>query len=231
MIRILPGACALILISPFAAAEQLTASTDAQSLTAGNITVASLSSIDTATTDFDDEKKQDIDDLFELYESVKLSGIQDEADTLAKRIVNASIESNGLDSKVTALALVNLAMLQSSNEEYVSSVQNFLAAINIVENVDDRLSPDLIAPLKGLGNAHVRSGDAARARNALNRALHISHVNFGPHNYAQIETLFSIARLFAKAGMSDEAYKVRKRISYLHMRNSKRKGSARLPAS
>ena len=163
---------------------------------------------------------RDIDRLFLLYEEARSAAIDDESDSLAKWIVTASIEAYGFDSMVTAHALTNLAMLQAANDESTAAAQNFTTAIEIVERVDNRLSADLIAPLKGLGAAYVSDGQPDRAGLVLHRALHLSHVNFGPHNYEQVETLLTLAHLLATAGMSDEALKVRKRISYLHARQT-----------
>ena len=160
----------------------------------------------------------DIDRLFLLYKDARAEGSYDEADTLAKRIVDRSIESNGIDSKVTAVALTNLGMLQLSQEESVSAAQNFTVAIDVVERLENRLSVDLITPLRGLGRAEQQAGQLDRAVDAWKRAVHISHVNYGPHNYEQVETLYSIAKVLYDAGARDEAYKIYKRISYLHNR-------------
>lgn len=160
----------------------------------------------------------DIDRLFLLYKDARAEGSFDEADTLAKRIVDASIASNGIDSKVTAIALTNLGMLQLSLDESISAAQNFTVAIDVFERIDNRLSSDLITPLRGLGRAQQQAGHPDRAIDAWKRAVHIGHVNFGPHNYDQVETLYSIAKLLYDAGATDEASKIYKRISYLHTR-------------
>lgn len=230
MTRILTGACSLLLIAPTIMAQPVTAVGGTQSLAPENAAVASIAPHNGAISGANQDEGDDIDRLFNLYRTARSTGMKEEADTLAKRIVNVSIESYGLDSKTTAIALTNLAIVQTSNDDNASAILNYSSAINIVERVDNRLSPDLIVPLKGLGTAQMQAGNADHARDALLRALHISHVNFGPHNYDQIETLYSIARLFARAGMSDEANKIRKRIYYLHSRNTDSRGKASLPS-
>ncbi len=97
---------------------------------------------------------------------------------------------------------------------------HFAAAIDIIEGLESRLSVDLIDPLQAMGVAQFKSGDAGRARDAWYRALHISHVNLGPHNVEQVEILQSIAYLYHGAGMTAEARKMRRRIADLFARDS-----------
>jgi len=200
--------------------QQSAVAADQQSPVSGTVTKSSLSAVNTVASGDVTSSTGEIRRLFDLYKDARSSHMLEEADTLAKRIVDVSIRANGIDSKVTATALTNLAILQMSNEDNISAVRNFSAAIDIVERLDSRLSSDLIIPLKGMGTAYLQAGDSDRARDAWNRAVHISHVNFGPHNFEQIETLYSIGRLFYKAGMRNEVTRVQKRISYLQKRDA-----------
>jgi len=208
----------LVLLMPMLVATCPAVADDAQSLVSGTATKSTDTSINLATGETAALPDDDIRQLFELYREARSSSMPDEADTLAKRIVEVSIRDNGTDSLVTAVALTNLANFQSSTEDNTSAVQNYARAIDIVERTDSRLSSDLITPLRGMGSAYLRAGDADKARDAWLRALHISHVNFGPHNFEQVETLYWIGRMFRNAGMYKEASKVQKRVTYLHRR-------------
>jgi tetratricopeptide (TPR) repeat protein len=166
----------------------------------------------------DQSSDEEVRRLFSLYVDARSAGVVEEADSLAKQIVEMSISSFGRDSKDTARALTNLANLQASNDENAAAIQNYTAAIGIVESLDSRLSLDLLMPLKALGAVELQAGNGDRAQDAWTRAVHISHVNMGPHNFQQIETLQSMARLFSDSGMNKEAKRTYKRIEYLRSR-------------
>ena len=157
--------------------------------------------------------------LFRLYMEAQSTGMIDEAEVLAKQIIEMTIESFGFESKQTARALTDLGSLQTSNADYHAAVLNYASAIEIIENLDDRLSMDLIVPLKGIGAAHKGAGNTDLAAASWQRAVHISHVNFGPHNYEQVESLVSIGRLYVAAGMSKEVRRIQRRIAYLQARD------------
>lgn len=173
---------------------------------------------------------KDIQQLFSLYMDARAAGTMQEADVLAKQIVEKSIRSFGRDSKDTARALTSLATLQTSNDENVAAIQNFSAAIDIIEFMDGRLSMDLVNPLKAMGAAQLQAGNGDRARDAWTRAVHISHVNLGPHNLEQIETLYAIAALYSRAELSKEERIVRRQIKYLQYRYSTAEQQEIVPA-
>lgn len=173
--------------------------------------------LDVATTpESFDEKLQR---LFFAYKEAVYGSMFDEADTLAKQIVELSIEVNGLDSRKTATALTNLAVAQHGSEDYSSAILNYSAAIGIIERIDDRLASALVNPLRGLGAAQFAQGDLGQAKAAFDRAVHISHVNDGPHNLEQIETLLSLSETYLAVGKTKDAVNIQKRIFYLQARN------------
>ncbi len=186
---------------------------------------SSITSNDDAAFGTDQDSEEEIRRLFVQYKDALSTQMFAEADTLAKQMVDLSIKKNGHDSKTTSVALTNLAILQASNEDPVSAINNFVAAIDILERLDNRLSKDLIVPLKQLGTAQLRAGHPDRARAAWYRSVHISHVNFGPHNMQQVESLYEIAHMYSRAGMSKEASKVRRRIYYLKSRETENPGA------
>jgi tetratricopeptide (TPR) repeat protein len=200
-------------------------------IAAGATTADATSSsyINRATFNATSSAENEVVRLFALYQDARSASMQEEADSLAKQIVEVSIRSYGRESNGTAKALTNLAMLQSENDELVPAIQNLSAAIDIVERTENRLSSELINPLKALGIAQLQAGNTDLAKAAWYRAVHISHVNLGPHNYEQVETLHALARMFSSAGMAKEARKTYKRISYLKSREFQPRADGMLP--
>lgn len=206
------------------------AADDTQQSLTGTSAKSSVSVAGSAKFNSGQSADQELRSLFTQYKDALSTEMWDEADTLAKTIVDVSIHANGRDSKVTAVALTNLGTLQRANEDPVAAVQNLSAAIEIIERLDNRLSSDLILPLREIGRAELNAGFPNRASAAWNRAVHVSHVNFGPHNMEQVEPLAELARMYYNAGMSKEAIKVRKRIYYLQAREADAWKKDRSPA-
>jgi tetratricopeptide (TPR) repeat protein len=213
-------ALGLAVLMPVLMMNHSAAAEGAQTLSPGAIADLNTESPAADSGDTAAAPDEEIRRLFLQYRQARSTYMLDEADTLAKRIVDLSIREYGVDDRTTAIALTNLADLQSTSEDNVAAMQNFAQAIEIVERVDGRLSSDLITPLRGMGAALLRAGDTNHARQAWDRAVHISHVNYGPHNFEQIETLYSLGRMFRKAGMGKEAMRIQKRISYLRYRDN-----------
>jgi tetratricopeptide (TPR) repeat protein len=142
---------------------------------------------------------------FDRFKDLYGRGIHDEAENVAKRLVELAIRVSGPASDDAAKALTNLAIVQMQLGNYEASQQNFATAIEVVEENEDMLSGGLINPLKGLGKAQLESGRPDLAVGTYNRAVHITHVNEGPHNLGQIELLEALAETNLQLGMLDEA--------------------------
>ena len=155
---------------------------------------------------------------FDTYKRLMSEGIYDEADTVAKRIVTLAIELAGPRSSETAKALTNLGIVQHRNKQFDAAQQNFASAIDIIEEIEDRLNGRLINPLKGLGAAQLEAGRPDLARKTFDRAVHITHVNDGPHNMGQIEILESLAETNVRLGSVEEAREMHDKIYLLHQR-------------
>jgi hypothetical protein len=164
--------------------------------------------------------KAEIGRLFELYKESLGSQNFLEADTLAKQIIELSIKLYGINSSESAKALTNLAIAQHNNKEYEAAERNYLASINIIEQTSDRLNSALINPLKGLGATQLAIGRPEMARATLQRAVHVSHVNDGPHNLEQIDVLESIAEIYLAVGEHSEAVDVQERVFTIQARNT-----------
>ena len=157
--------------------------------------------------------------MFELYREALDNRQFLEADTLAKQVVELSIRLNGLDSMDSARAISNLGIAQHHNRDYESAMRNFSASIDIIERIDNRLSAALINPLKGLAATQAATGRPDLAKLSYQRAVHVSHVNEGPHNKEQIETLESMAELHISQGDYDDATDLQRSIFAIQSRN------------
>lgn len=168
------------------------------------------------------QREQDTADLRRLFDLFREALANDdflEADTLAKRVVELSIRLNGIDSVDSAKALTNLGIAQHNNRDYDSAMLNFAAAVDIIERIDNRLSPALINPLQGLAATQAATGRPDLARETYQRAVHVSHVNDGPHNPDQVDTLESMAELNISTGDLDDAGDIQQSIYSIQSRN------------
>ncbi len=178
------------------------------------------------------EAERDREDLlqsFEIYKSSIENGMYDEADAMAKRIIELSIKLYGINSHDSAKALTNLGTVQYHNEDYESAQLNYKAAIDIIERIEDRLHESLINPLKGLGAAQLGAGRPDLAKETFDRAVHVSHVNEGPHNLMQVEVLDALTETYLTVGEVDEALDVQEKVVNLQLRNVDPESEAAIP--
>ena len=156
---------------------------------------------------------------FARFRQLLADGNYDEADVSAKRVVEMSIKVFGPQSRETAKALNNLAIVQHNNKQYSAAIQNFTAAIEILEVVYDRLNAELVNPLKGLGAAQLSAGRPDQAVKSYGRATHITHVNEGPHNIEQVEILEALAEANVRLGEVEIARDTLNRIHAINVRH------------
>jgi tetratricopeptide (TPR) repeat protein len=155
---------------------------------------------------------------FELFKQLMYDQVFDEADTVAKRVVEMAIRTKGPQSNEFAKALTNLAIVQFQTEQYLAAQQNFESAIEIIEDNEDRLNAQLVNPLKGLAAAQLESGRPDLASTTFKRAVHLTHVNEGPHNLDQVTLLESIAETFMRMGDLEAAKEAQDTIYALNIR-------------
>ena len=155
---------------------------------------------------------------FELFKQLMKENVFDEADTVAKRVVELAIRTHGPQSNEFAKALTNLAIVQFQTEQSDAAQQNFEDAIEIIEDSEDRLNAQLVNPLKGLGAAQLESGRPDLATKTFRRAVHVTHVNEGPHNLDQLDLLESIAETFVRMGDLDSAKEAQDTIYAINVR-------------
>ncbi len=168
--------------------------------------------------------------LFKIYKEAVAGRNYLEADTLAKQIVELSISVFGIESSESAKSLTNLAIAQHGNKEYEAAERNYRASIDIIERVSDRLNEALINPLKGLGATQLAIGYPVLAQQTFQRAVHISHVNNGPHNKGQIEVLESMAEIHIATGEHKDALDVQAKMFSIQARNLEPSSLEILPA-
>ena len=152
-----------------------------------------------------------------------------EAEVLAKQMVELA-STDTRESIERARALQNLAVAQQLLGEYESAGQNYLASIAAVSHARDNLSPDLVAPLRGLAASFIDSQQTEKAFAALDRALHISNVDFGPHCLEQLPILRTRMRLFLDLEDRESALEVLDRMYSLYTRQYERYSEEMLPA-
>jgi tetratricopeptide (TPR) repeat protein len=162
--------------------------------------------------------EDELNTQFELFKELMASNVYDEADTVAKRVVELAIDLHGPGSNEFAKALTNLAIVQFQTGEYDAAQQNFESAVEIIEDNEDRLNAQLVNPLKGLGAAQLESGRPDLASRTFRRAVHVTHVNEGPHNMDQIELLESIAETHLRMGDMEAAKEAQDAIYAINVR-------------
>jgi tetratricopeptide (TPR) repeat protein len=143
----------------------------------------------------------------------------DEADSVAKRAIEMAIRLKGPRSAEMAKALTNLAIVQHYTAQYDAAGQNFQSAIEIIEDNEDRLNSQLVNPLKGLAASQLEGGRPDLASSTLQRAVHVTHVNDGPHNPGQVELLDSLTEVNVRMGLHEEANDLQDTIYALNVRH------------
>jgi hypothetical protein len=187
-------------------------------------------------TDYEEPKteretdEEEVRRYFELYKESLANKQYDEADSLAKRLVELSIKTYGLDSHESARALTNLGIVQYRNKDFESSQLNYQAAIDIIERIEDRLNGMLVNPLKGLGASQLAGGRPDLALQTFGRAVHVSHVNEGPHNLDQVEILDALTETHLSVGDVDEALDMQEHVYNLQTRKIDMNSEAVIPA-
>ena len=155
---------------------------------------------------------------YERYLQLMQDRVYDEADSVAKRVVELAIKVKGADSIDFAKALSNLAIVQHRTEQYDAAQQNFQSAIEIIEDNEDQLNGQLVNPLRGLGASQLESGRPDKAAESFRRAVHVTHVNMGPHNLDQINILESLSETNLRLGSVDDAKHIQDVIYALNER-------------
>ncbi len=155
---------------------------------------------------------------FARYKQLMSLGVWDEADNAAKKVVELALRLRGAESNDFAKALTNLAIVQHQTQQYDAAQQNFESAIEIIEENEDRLNAQLVNPLKGLGASQMEGGRPDLAKDTFQRAVHVTHVNEGPHNLNQLFILESLSEADLRLGDIKSAEVIQDRIYAINRR-------------
>jgi tetratricopeptide (TPR) repeat protein len=155
---------------------------------------------------------------FERFKTLVAAGALDEADTSAKKIIELAIRSKGARSNEMAKALTNLAIVQHRTQQFDAAQQNYVTAIEIIEDNEDRLNEQLVNPLRGLAATQLEAGRPDLAATTYNRAIHVTHVNEGPHNLDQVGILDALSEVNLRVGDFEAAKELQDRIYALNVR-------------
>ena len=119
---------------------------------------------------FSQETNTRISNLQTIYLDALADEMFDEADQIAKKIVEQSIQKYGIDSHEAADSLIKLAMAQQGQKKYESAILNYEAAISTIQRIENRLDKGLINPLRGLAETQIKMNRMDLARDNYNRA-------------------------------------------------------------
>jgi len=167
---------------------------------------------------------------FARFEQLVNDQQYDEADSTAKRLIKLAINYAGPQSIEVATSLSNLAIIQHRINQLVAAESNFRAAIEIIENDGDRLNSRLVNPLTGLAAVQMDNGRADLASRTIGRAVHITHVNNGPHNLDQIELLQDLAEIALQLGDIDGSHEAQDTILQLSVHTYEKGSLKMIPA-
>lgn len=163
------------------------------------------------------------------YDDALAMGLYGEAEDAAKHMIDLLLAA-GEHGQAMAHALDRLAFAQRQRELYPAALQNYRAAIELLERSESRLSASLIEPLRGMGDTYMASGRAELAVPVYEEALHLRHVNDGPHTLEQVQLLSDIAIAREQAGDAEAALDALDRIFNLYAREYANDSEEVLPA-
>lgn len=149
-----------------------------------------------------------------LLESL-LNGEYSEAEVAAKIMVTLSLQDGDSEGSGLPQALINLAATQQLSQDFSAAILNYQAAIQHIENRGDLLSQELVAPLRGMASAQTANDNPAAGLRTLDRALHISNVNKGPHSLDQFPILDSMLKTHLQHHDREDTRKLLERIDTL----------------
>lgn len=124
----------------------------------------------------------------------------------ARELVGLTVAACGADDINVSRAVNNLALLQADSGDYAAAVQNFRAAITAREKLQNTfVETSLVNPILGLADTLVAIEAEDDAIELYERAIHITHVNDGPGNVAQVPIIDALAETYERIGSRSEA--------------------------
>jgi hypothetical protein len=163
------------------------------------------------------------------YETALNNGLYEEAGVAAKARLDQAIRDGKVKDFSTVELLDDLADVQRLSGDFVTAIQNYELAVEIVEDKRDMLDIALTEPLLGLGKSYLESGRADLALDYLDRALHIRSVNEGPHSIEQAEAIEVLADAYRTMGKPAKASDAADRLQLLYERKYSPDGLELIP--
>ena len=132
-------------------------------------------------------------------------GEYSEAVPVAARLVELTSEEFGERSTETAVAISNLAESQRRARLYEDAEQNFLASVDLFQQLGGEFSESVITPLVGLGVTYQSMNLHPQAVTALEEARTVSRRIHGLLGEQQVDILNHIANSMVSMEMYEEA--------------------------
>jgi tetratricopeptide (TPR) repeat protein len=164
------------------------------------------------------EQRSELGEYRRFYDQALAERQYLEAQTAAKQMVDFMNDRSDGDARAMADALSRLAVAQRLSEQYESAIQNYEAVIRLLESSENRLSDRLVQPLRGIGDTYMASGRPELALPVYEHAVHITHVNEGPHNLDQAELLDAMVDAQVRRGDAEAALDLTDRMYGLYAR-------------
>ena len=174
-------------------------------------------------------EQQQRDQFASFTESLSNESFE-EAEGIAKQMVEQVDAGSDSAAMARARSLHNLAIAQQFQGHHDSAIQNYKAALHLIGSSDDMLSESLVLPLRGLALAYVDTDRTFEAFDTFDRALHVSNVNYGPHSLNQLPILSSKMQAYLDNNDVGTALEVLDRISILYSRKYSWNSQEMLPA-
>ena len=150
-------------------------------------------------------RSSDADFAQQNYTQRLAEGQYREAADSAKLFISLLLKEPGYNKLEYAEALTQLATAQNNAEAYDSARQNFLLAIDVIENEGDRLDSLLIAPLLGLSRNYVSSGQYQNGVKSYKRTLHVHQVNTGLYGEGKEGIIGELSEAYFEQGKFSQA--------------------------
>lgn len=142
----------------------------------------------------------DVDYAPQGFDQLFAEGQYREAADSAKLFISSLLKDPNHDKLEYAEALTQLATAQQRAESFGAARQNYLLAIDVIENERDRLNSALIAPLLGLSRNYVAAGHYQDGVESYKRTLHVHQVNSGLYGDAKAQIVAELSEAYFELG-------------------------------
>lgn len=124
---------------------------------------------------------------------------------LASRVVEITQSEFGAEAPEMGNALSNLATTYYRMKEYGMALDNYRAALTVLDLTGDATDPRLVRPLQGMGTTLLAMDRQAEALAPLKRAVDIVRNRDGLHNAGQLPVLRSLIAAYVATNRLEDA--------------------------